>query len=115
MTIAEFIYTVLLRPRPLRRAANATIRALLPERIRVGEATVWLNPDDPVISGALTLGVYERRENMGHRSRCGRSKTFTRWPACSSACARCEPMNPAPPQHQTRCHRFPLIWLLEVY
>jgi FkbM family methyltransferase len=76
MTIAEFIYTILLRPRPLRRAANAAIRALLPERIRVGEATVWLNPEDPVISGALTLGVYERGEIAYFRSQFGAGMTF---------------------------------------
>ena len=76
MTIAEFVYTILLKPRPLRRAANAAIRALLPGRIRVGEATVCLNPDDPVISGALTLGVYERGEIAYFRSRFGAGMTF---------------------------------------
>ena len=76
MTIAEFVYTVLLRPQPLRRAANATIRALLPKSIRVGAATVWLNPDDPVISGALTLGVYERGEIAYFRSRFRADMTF---------------------------------------
>ncbi len=76
MTIAEFVYTVLLRPRLLRRAANATIRAMLPERVRVGEATVWINPDDPVISGALTLGVYERGEIAYFRSKLGADMTF---------------------------------------
>lgn len=76
MTIAEFVYTVLLRPRPLRRAANATIRALLPQKIRVGTATVWINPEDPVISGALTLGVYEREEIAYFRSRFEAGMTF---------------------------------------
>jgi len=69
MSVAEFIYTVLLKPPPLRRAANAAIRALLPERVRVGAAAVWLNPDDPVISGALAFGVYERGEIAFFRSR----------------------------------------------
>jgi FkbM family methyltransferase len=69
MSLAEFVYTVLLKPRPLRRAANAAIRALLPERARVGNAAVWLNPDDPVISGALAFGVYERGEIAFFRSR----------------------------------------------
>jgi len=69
MSVAEFIYTVLLKPPPLRRAANAVIRALLPERVRVDEAAVWLNPEDPVISGALTFGVYERGEISFFRSR----------------------------------------------
>lgn len=76
MTIAEFVYTVLLRPRPLRRAANATIRALLPQKVRVGAASVWINPEDPVISGALTLGVYERGEIAYFRSRFAADMTF---------------------------------------
>ena len=76
MTFAEFIYTVLLKPRPLRRAANAAIRAALPQHVRIGRATVWLNPDDPVISGALTLGVYERGEIAFFRSRFGAGMTF---------------------------------------
>ena len=76
MTLAEFVYTVLLKPRLLRRAANAAIRASLPKRVRVGEAIVWLNPDDPVVSGALTFGVYERGEIAFFRSRFGPDMTF---------------------------------------
>jgi FkbM family methyltransferase len=76
VSLAEFVYTVLLRPRPLRRVANAAIRALLAERVRVGEATVWLNPDDPVVSGALTFGVYERGEIAFFRSHFGAGMTF---------------------------------------
>ncbi len=62
MSVAEFVYTVILKPPPLRRAANATIRSLLPSTVRVGGATVHLNPRDPVVSGALLLRVYERAE-----------------------------------------------------
>jgi len=76
VTIAELVYTILLKPRLLRRAANAAIRALLPDRIRVGEAIVWLNPDDPVVSGALTFRVYERGEIAFFRSRFGADMTF---------------------------------------
>ena len=76
MTLAEFVYTILLKPRLLRRAANAAIRAALPQRVRVGEAVVWLNPDDPVVSGALTFGVYERSEIAFFRSRFGADMTF---------------------------------------
>lgn len=68
MSVAQFVYTVLLKPRPLRRAANAAIRALLPQQVRVGEALVCLNPHDPVISGALAFGVYERGEIAFFRS-----------------------------------------------
>lgn len=76
MTIAEFVYTTLLKPRLLRRAANAAIRASLPERIRVGGAIVWLNPHDPVVSGALTFGVYERGEIAFFRSRFAADMTL---------------------------------------
>jgi FkbM family methyltransferase len=76
VTLAEFVYTTLLKPRLLRRAANAAIRAALPERVRVGRAVVWLNPDDPVVSGALTFGVYERGEIAFFRSRFAADMTF---------------------------------------
>jgi FkbM family methyltransferase len=61
-TLAEFIYTRLLRPPPLRQAANAIILSIVPETVRVGPATIHLNPSDPVMSGALALRVFERRE-----------------------------------------------------
>ena len=62
MSPSEFIYTVLLRPRPLRKLANAALRAVLPIEASVHGAKIALNPDDPVVSGALALGVYEREE-----------------------------------------------------
>jgi FkbM family methyltransferase len=62
VSISEFVYTVVLKPPPLKWAANAVIRALLPATVRVGGATVHLNPSDPVISGALLFRVYERDE-----------------------------------------------------
>jgi FkbM family methyltransferase len=76
VTLAEFVYTVLLKPRLLRRAANAAIRTTLPESVRVGTAIVWLNPADPVVSGALAFGVYERGEIAFFRSRFGADMTF---------------------------------------
>src|SRR6185436_16484867 len=76
MSVAEFIYTVLLKPPPLRRAANGVIRALLPQRVRLDAASVWLNPQDPVVSGALTFRVYERGEIRFFRSRFRADMTF---------------------------------------
>ena len=61
-SVAEFVYTVLLKPPLLRRAANAVIKAVLPQTVRAGGAVICINPVDPVISGALTLRVYERDE-----------------------------------------------------
>ncbi len=76
MTTAEFIYTVVLKPPPLRRASNALIRALIPDRVRVGSASVHLNRRDPVVSGALAFGVYERTEIAFFRSHFRRDMTL---------------------------------------
>lgn len=62
MGLSEFVYTVLLQPKPLRAAANAVLRSISREAVTIKDARVVLNPHDPVISGALTLRVYERAE-----------------------------------------------------
>lgn len=62
MSVAEFTYTVLLKPKPLRTLANAFLRSLIPPMLNVGDARIALNPRDPVVSGALMLKVYERPE-----------------------------------------------------
>src|SRR6185437_1027016 len=62
MGIAEFVYTIILRPDPLRKTANAIIKRILPKQVRSGSAVTVLNPKDPVISGALTFRVYEKSE-----------------------------------------------------
>lgn len=58
--LPQFVYTKILSPRPLRRATNAILRRMIPERIVLptGE-TLCLNQDDAVVSGALFLGAYE--------------------------------------------------------
>ena len=70
MALAEFIYTRLLRPAPVRRAANAILLSIVPETVRVGPAIVHLNPRDPVVSGALALRVFERDELRFFSQRC---------------------------------------------
>ena len=62
MSLSEFVYTVVLRPKPLRALTNTILRKLVPAQLTVHGAKIALNPDDPVVSGALTLGVYEREE-----------------------------------------------------
>ena len=62
MSISEFIYTVLLKPRFLKATTNWIIKRIIPEKIRIDGASIHLNPNDPVISGALSLKVYERDE-----------------------------------------------------
>lgn len=62
------IYTTLLRPAPLRAAANRFLRRLIPAEITLPEGRLRLNPDDPVVSGALALGVYERQVSARFRA-----------------------------------------------
>ena len=76
MTLLEFIYTVLLRPVPLRKLANAAIRRIVPRTLRLHGATVVLNPNDPVVSGALTFGGYEIPETKFFLRVCRPGITF---------------------------------------
>lgn len=76
MTAAEFIYTVLLRPRPLRWVANRALRLIIRPELRIHGCTVALNPHDPVVSGALTLGKYENAETEFFRFACRPGMTF---------------------------------------
>jgi len=62
MGIAEYVYTTLCRPPWIRSLVNRAILWILPTSVRVGDALVMINPRDPVVSGALTLGVYETTE-----------------------------------------------------
>lgn len=62
LSASEWIYTRLLSPPPLRAAINFALRVIAAPSVRVGDATVVLDPEDPVISGALTLKLYERDE-----------------------------------------------------
>jgi len=62
MSFAEFIYTEVLKPKPLKALANAILLRIIPESIQVGPATLHLDLSDPVVSGALTLRVFEPSE-----------------------------------------------------
>ena len=68
--IAEFIYCYLLRAKPLRELTNWIIKKLLPKKIKVGSSFLFLNPNDPVVSGALFFNVYERSESKFIKSIC---------------------------------------------
>jgi FkbM family methyltransferase len=72
----EFIYTVVLRPPLLKKLANAVIRRIVPRTLNRHGAIIALNPNDPVISGALTLGVYERSETKFFLRVCRPGLTF---------------------------------------
>ena len=54
-----FIYKYALSAPPLRTFANKVLLSLLPESITLPEGTLSLDQTDPVISGAITFGVFE--------------------------------------------------------
>jgi FkbM family methyltransferase len=62
MSFAEFIYTKVLKPKPLKALANAILLHIIPDSIKVGPAILHLDRSDPVVSGALTLRVFELSE-----------------------------------------------------
>ncbi|MFZ5819136.1 MAG: FkbM family methyltransferase [Chloroflexota bacterium] len=62
MSFPEFIYTEILKPRPLKALANAVLLRIIPKTLRVGPATLHLDLSDPVVSGALALRVFEPSE-----------------------------------------------------
>ncbi len=76
MSFAEFLYTRILRPRPLRRLTNAALLRMIPRTTRVGPATIHLDQEDPVVSGALALRVYERSEIEFFLKHCRGNVTF---------------------------------------
>ena len=57
---AEFIYCYILRPWPLRKITNFIIKKVIPEKIKTNSSIIYLNPNDPVISGALFLGYMKK-------------------------------------------------------
>ena len=62
MSFAQYIYTEVLKPKPLKALTNAILLRIIPDKIQIGPATLYLDPSDPVVSGALTLRVYEPSE-----------------------------------------------------
>ena len=76
MALAEFIYTEVLKPRPLRKLTNAILLRIIPEKVKVEPATLYLNPNDPVFSGALTLRVYEKSEIAFFKKHCRGDMVF---------------------------------------
>lgn len=57
---AFYIYTVLLRPPPLRRLAQSVIKQLIPATMDFRGSRIALNQNDAIVSGSLALGCYER-------------------------------------------------------
>ncbi len=63
-----FLYGTLFRPVPLRRLAHWVLLRLMPTQTMFAGVAVALNPRDPVVSGALAMGAYERHESVFFRS-----------------------------------------------
>jgi FkbM family methyltransferase len=76
MTLPEFVYEVVLKPKPLRAMTDAALRGVCPRRKRLGSAWWIPNPNDPVISGGAALGLYERRETAFFNQICKPGMTF---------------------------------------
>ena len=70
MSLAQFIYTEVLKPKPLRALTNAILLRILPKSTRVGAATIHLDSTDPVVSGAITLRAYEPSELQFFQQHC---------------------------------------------
>jgi FkbM family methyltransferase len=73
--LPEIVYTVLLRPKPLRHLANRILLKLIPARVKVDGLTLYLNPRDPVLSSALAFGIYENHEADLFRRYCKEGAT----------------------------------------
>ena len=68
--IPEFIYCYILRPWPLRDITNWIIKKLLPIKVKIGKYFLYLNPNDPVVSGAIFFNIYEKSESKFIKSNC---------------------------------------------
>ena len=68
--LPEFIYCYILRPWPLRDITNWIIKRLLPIKVKIGNYFLYLNPSDPVVSGAIFFNVYEKSESKFIKSSC---------------------------------------------
>lgn len=58
-SVATFIYTVVLKPKPARALAQWIIKRFIPAQLEVDGLTLVMNPQDAVVCGALALGCYE--------------------------------------------------------
>lgn len=63
-----FIYRRILSPKMIRNYIHTVLGRLAPNELQISEGTLFLNHEDPVISGALGFGVYEPFETELFRS-----------------------------------------------
>ncbi len=60
-TVPELIYVNL--PPFLKKPLNRLLCSFIPEYLKVGSVEIAMNREDPVVCGALTLGMYEKSES----------------------------------------------------
>ncbi len=63
-----FLYGTVFRPTSFRRVVHWILLRLMPAQTMFAGVAVALNPRDPVVSGALAVGAYERSEAEFFRS-----------------------------------------------
>ena len=68
--VPEITYTVLLRPRLLRRLAHRVLVRCVPSHVTLDGLKLYLNPSDPVLSPSIALGIYENYEREIFRQFC---------------------------------------------
>src|SRR5262245_21320435 len=68
--LPEITYTVLLRPKPLRRMAHRVLLKCIPSHVAIDALKLYLNPTDPVLSPSVAFGVYENFEQEVFRQFC---------------------------------------------
>lgn len=73
--VLHFTYVTLFKPPLLKKLINGILLAFIPKKLRVGSGVIYLNPKDPVVSGALTLRVYEREEQAFFLRSCRQGMT----------------------------------------
>jgi FkbM family methyltransferase len=69
--VAEKLYSVFFRPKLIRGLVHWFLFKVIPKKVRIfDQFDLLLNPKDPVISGALTFGVYEPFEQIVFKTVC---------------------------------------------
>lgn len=67
-SVVQSVYRIVSRPKPIREVIHAVLRAIIPQSIKIDGRDFFLDTSDPIVSGALTLHLYEREEMALFRS-----------------------------------------------
>lgn len=63
--VPEFLYTTIFKPKPIKKVVNWILLFIIPDKILLSFGLMlFLNKKDPVVSGAIALGVYENFETV---------------------------------------------------